>query len=518
MENNRVHQAELISPSRKIGGVVEIWNNDGTTLLYTFSSNNKLKGLTISKMGEKKFFGYGVTQEIEVQILDKDRSVNIEVGNGIAVMFTALNGIEELYPPSSDFIVTDTSRNENTNELTIKGTCYLKVLEDYTISNLNLEAPYTIKDVVNAIVKILKYGARYINIDSSAFDVEYDLGANFDGTETLREALNYIAEVTQTIYYTEWWFLYFKKLDIDGAPVLNIAKSDYFTLESQRQRTLSAICSANELGDNTIIESEVNNGETQYVRDNPFWEMREDIVTLLEESLARVDGLTIVPYTCKWRGNYLLQIGDKIGITAKDDSVINSYYINDTLTYNGGLVSTISLEYDDNEGESADNPVSLGDKLKQTFARVDKANQNIEIVAGEVSSLSLTTNGIYASVTEIDDNVAKLTSTVNAKVGAEDVNISIQKALEEGINKVETSTGFTFNENGLHISKSNSEINTSITEDGMSIKKQSTEVLKVDNEGVKAIDLHATTYLIIGKNSRLEDYNSSRTGCFWIGG
>ena len=38
-----------------------------------------------------------------------------------------------------------------------------------------------------------------------------------------------------------------------------------------------------------------------------------------------------------------------------------------------------------------------------------------------------------------------------------------------------------------------------------------------DNLGVKAEDLHATTYLIIGNNSRLEDYNTNRTGCFWIG-
>lgn len=108
-------------------------------------------------------------------------------------------------------------------------------------------------------------------------------------------------------------------------------------------------------------------------------------------------------------------------------------------------------------------------------------------------------------------------SAVDAKMSAEDVNISITKALENGVDKVTTTTGFTFNSEGLHINKANSDITTTINEDGMRVYKNNTEVLVADNQGVRAEDLHATTYLIIGNNSRLEDYESSRTGCFWIG-
>jgi hypothetical protein len=53
----------------------------------------------------------------------------------------------------------------------------------------------------------------------------------------------------------------------------------------------------------------------------------------------------------------------------------------------------------------------------------------------------------------------------------------------------------------------------------MAVFRDSGEVLTADNTGVKAENLHATTYLIVGVNSRLENYdNGSRTGCFWIGG
>ena len=75
----------------------------------------------------------------------------------------------------------------------------------------------------------------------------------------------------------------------------------------------------------------------------------------------------------------------------------------------------------------------------------------------------------------------------------------------------------TFNDEGMTISRSGSEMTTKITEDGMTVYRDNQEVLVADNVGVKATNLHATTYLIIGTNSRFEDYdNGARTGCFWI--
>ena len=62
---------------------------------------------------------------------------------------------------------------------------------------------------------------------------------------------------------------------------------------------------------------------------------------------------------------------------------------------------------------------------------------------------------------------------------------------------------------------------TTITEDGMAVYRDETEVLTADNTGVYATNLHAKTFLIVGKYSRFEDYinqdNEPRTGCFWLG-
>ena len=511
---NSIHSNELVSPARTVAGRVELF--EGSTLLNTFNHTDALSSFTLSRAGDKKFFGFGVCQEIEVKLVDKERIINIEKEQILKVSF----GVdEEFVYPAPFFYVADVARDENTNELTIKAYDAIHKAKNYTFADLGLEAPYTMLQVFNAIVDkigVRKGSAAKIK-NIKALKTEYPNGANLEGTETLREVLDAIAEATQCIYYLNSYNEFvLKTLVIEGEPSLIIDKSNYFTLESKESRTLSDICSATELGDNVIISAPGITGEIQYVRDNPFWELREDITTMLEEAIAVVGGLTLHQFNCKWRGNYLVEPGDKIGIVTKDNNVITSYLLDEKYTYNGGFSADTNWEYGEKNGESVDNPVTLGDALKKTYAKVDKANAEIEIVAGETAAIKLTAENVTTSVTKLDEDMTNLVSQVSTKVSADEVNFSIQTALGEGVERVTTATGFTFNEEGLHISKEDSEITTSITEDGMTVYRKNDEVLTVDNLGVTAEDLHATTFLIIGENSRLEDYGS-RTGCFWIG-
>ena len=252
--------------------------------------------------------------------------------------------------------------------------------------------------------------------------------------------------------------------------------------------------------------------------------------------MAVAGGLTINQFSCSWRGNYLVEIGDKIALTTKDDATVYSFLLDDVISYDGALSQQTQWQYSANDAETASNPTTIGDAIKATYARVDKANKQIELVASEtasnneaISSLRLNTESISASVSKVEadtnsaleavnNDIATISKRVEASVNAEQVSIAIKNELANGVSKVETSTGFTFNDTGLTVSKSNSEIETQITEDGMKVYKNNEAVLTANNEGVKAVDLHATTYLIIGTNSRFEDFGTNRTGCFWIGG
>lgn len=514
---NANHAAMLISPARSIQGRVELYN--GSTLLRTFNYNDNLTSFKVDKQGAKKFFGYGITQSLEMKLVDKERAITIEKGNTLKCYY----GVNGSFTTGSlpGFMVNEVVRDENTNGLTVKANDIIFSLKNYTWSDLKLNNSYSLYDVAIAVATLLGLRFASVNIPDKDLYLAYPNGANFEGTETLQEAMDALAEAWQAIYFANAaGNLVFKRLTTNENAALTITKSDYFTLKAKDAVTLAAITHATELGDNTKAGPE--QGITQVIRDNPFWNMRDDVGTLLINALDAVGGLAITPLNCSWRGNYLLELGDKIRIVAKDNSLIDTFYISDSINYNGSLSSTMDWEFSE-EAETA-NPVTIGDKIKETYAKVDKVNKTVDIVASETSNnrenigkLQITTDNITGAVTKIDGDISKLSYEVSTKMSAEDVQITIKTELDDfEVGKVTTSTGFTFNEDGLHISKENSEITTSITEDGMRVYRYGDEVLVADNLGVRAEDLHATTFLVIGNNSRFEDYKDNRTGCFYI--
>lgn len=620
-----------------------------STLLTSCTCSDALSNLTITRTGDmSKFFGFGVCQKIDFNVIDLERALKddnailpkqtVEVGFGDGVVW------DNPYPT---FYVDEVSRDEKSNTIAVTAYDLLNKASEITLSDIPLTVPYTVYELADACARYL--GLNGIDLtgvgDHNGFYVSYPTGGNFDGSETMRQVFNAIAEVTQTVYFIgSNGYLKFIQLEKaeDFLGYRTIYRTEYFEATTQTPRTLKAICSATELGDN--VQTAAEDGEIiQYVRNNPLWELRTDIAELLEAAIARVGGTTITQFYCDWDGDYRLEIGDKIRVEAEDGTFITTYVLSDVISYAGTLYEITEWEYTEGTSETASNPTSLGDKLNQTFAKVDKMTQEITLYVSEVvdevlpdkidesleglhtdvenlkaqqttttenvtqlqlstegitnevsslkqtdtvitskvddleakqttieeniSSLQLTDESIEARVsaeetktTEIESDVNDLTSkvetnttdignlkvttnSINATVSSsqtqmdllsdtvetlseaasvaitkDDVTIAITNAMSQGVDKVVTSTKkYTFDDTGLNISNSDSNISTLITEDGMAISRGDKEVLTANNEGVKAEDLHATTYLIIGETSRLEDLRG-RTCCFWIGG
>ena len=149
-------------------------------------------------------------------------------------------------------------------------------------------------------------------------------------------------------------------------------------------------------------------------------------------------------------------------------------------------------------------------------------------VNDSISEIKLTTDGISATVSSLSDSTKsmieansdeiKRLSETQANMTAEGVSIIVKQELANGaVNSVTTTTGFTFDADGLTIDKSGSEMSTQITEDGMKVYRDNTAVLTANNVGVEATNLYATTFIILGETTRFEKYGSNRAGCFWIG-
>lgn len=606
---------------------VEFFN--GSTSVLTCTCDGALQDFSLYREGDtSKFFGFGVSHKATISLIDINRDLPaIEKGYRLEISLGNGTIFDEPFP---SLYVAEITREEKSNDITCTVVDVIQAASSISVSDLNLTAPYTLADVANRCATLL--GLTIGNLDD-AFNLSFPEGANFSGDENLRDILNAIAEVTQTIYYiNNENKLIFKRLDKSGDPVLIITKENYFELTTQTTRTLSNIYHTTELGDNLYTGDD--SGTDQYIRENPFWTNRTDLGSLLDAAISRVAGTSITQFDCEWDGNYLLEIGDKIGLVIENNEIVHSYVLDDVIEFKGYLNQMTAWEFTQDDNDTAANPNTIGEKINQTFARVDKINKEINLLAqattensSEIASLKLTTDdivlrveavenqefdldisddenfialskrvgaleisdteikasvsnvettlskdiddsiselesalkdeiqagdnalneeiistkervsslelsdiGINAKVSAIETNtsnkvdflsneIESLTNEVNLKISSEDVSIAISESLSNGVDKVVTSTKkYTFDDEGLEISSSDSEISTTITENGMAIKKSEQEVLVANNEGVKAEDLHATTYLIIGENSRLEDWQNKYTACFWIGG
>lgn len=591
--NNSAVNTAMTSPVRKIDLDVALY--DGATFVVRLEPDTVLQELTIERVGEdSKFFGFGICQKINVKAIDVDKELDITTNYRLKIRYTYAPDpyiyVSQQIGP--DFYVTRVIRDELTNALSITAYDRLYWASNHTVSELGERTNFTLPSYATSCAGLIGVeSVEFRNIEPSDPSLIHSYAqANFSGTESIRDALDDIAEATQSIYWLNYQNeLVFSRPNRDGLADLTINKSNYIDLDSSDNRKLSTIAHVTALGDN-ISATTGQTGTTQYIRDNAFWSL-VDGTTLggyLDDAIEAVGNLTINQFDCSWRGDIRMEPGDKINLINKENETVTSYLFDDILTYSGILSQESAWSYNEDTTESATNSSSLGEVLKNTAAIVDKVNQEITLVVeqtqqmssqvtqvtesmdqleGQVGDLAETTGGfegqindiqtavdgmqtevdnavqtvttvqsqmsqlqlnvdgisaeVYDNQTNIDDMgvvISEINQKVNAGISATDVEIMIQESLYDGVQEVTTETGYTFDKDGLTISKSDSDLSTQITENGLTINRKNDTVLTVNDVGVEARNLHATTYLIIGLNSRFEDYNNkTRTGCFWIG-
>lgn len=132
----------------------------------------------------------------------------------------------------------------------------------------------------------------------------------------------------------------------------------------------------------------------------------------------------------------------------------------------------------------------------------------LEVIDGKITS----------SVSELNDRLTEVEQT------STDISIIVQSILDSHVDSVTTTTGYTFNADGLTIYKSGEDIKNIVNNEGIRVSRVTGEteeaILTADDEGVNALNLTARQYLVVGSNSRFETYNNgtdeNRTACFFI--
>lgn len=147
---------------------------------------------------------------------------------------------------------------------------------------------------------------------------------------------------------------------------------------------------------------------------------------------------------------------------------------------------------------------------------------NLRILDNNGNDLLTVVDGrIEASVRDVQDDVDTLAEAV---LGDGGLSIRISTLENTEVTEITTTTGFTFNAEGLTIYESGKDIENKLNNEGMQVLRvsgsESTPILTANTDGVDALNLRSRQFLIIGDNSRFENFNngteSNRTACFHI--
>ena len=161
---------------------------------------------------------------------------------------------------------------------------------------------------------------------------------------------------------------------------------------------------------------------------------------------------------------------------------------------------------------------ALSGKILELQTDVDGLRVENRDTAGKVALVELDLEGIRSRVERqetmsqgVRESVSSLTQT------AQSLQLELETIRETGSGMVTTSTGYTFDDQGLQISRSDSDMENLLDHTGMYVRRNGEIVLQANNQGVVARDVTVDNYLILGSNARFEDYGGNRTACFYIG-
>ena len=161
-------------------------------------------------------------------------------------------------------------------------------------------------------------------------------------------------------------------------------------------------------------------------------------------------------------------------------------------------------------------------KVNQTYLIVDKQNGTITSVVSRVDKLDTRENNNYQKVMDtfgnyaLQDDLITLETSVQTLQTDTYTKTEINTKLTDGsVTKVMTTSG-TFDADGMHYEKTNAKTSTTINEKGVRVDSttNNTELLFAgydEDRGqtiVRTDNINVKRYLVIGNNSRMEDYGN----------
>ena len=404
------------------------------------------------------------------------------------------------------YLINKTEKDEGTQSIKLE--CYDLMLQSMIPYDLALDYKkgVTVKDFLDAICDRLGWEKGYTTFYNC--DVLVD-AEKYDSRDTFRDALDGIAEVAggmigfvddalAVIYPTNSG----EVIDEENLKSLTIGK---------KYGPINSVVLARAPQEDNIYHQDTDSitqyGRTEIrIENNQIMDThREDFMDGICNALM---GLSFELYELESFGIGYLNLGDFFAIKTADGVEHKTLMLCDDLQITQGVTETSKLE----EPEITNTDYTAGSEtdktLRKAILRVDKQANEISAVVEETKKMA--------------GDLADIQEKSKFWMDSQSVNVQIENTVKNMDSYEVKSTGYRFDKDGLNIHKDGEEIHNTLDNKGMKVKRDNEEILAATADGVNAYKLKARQFLIIGENSRFEDYDngtsSKRTACFYTGG
>lgn len=413
------------------------------------------------------------------------------------------------YKTFGTYIIKTQKYDDDTNTLNLE--CYDRMLQSMIPYDLLLDysAEITVKGLLDAICTRFGWTAGYTTFANSDVVIDEE---KFDSSYTFRDILDQIAQVAAGVIAFKddaLCVLY----PTSSGEVIDASNLRNLTIGEKYGPVNSVVLSRTPQEDNIYAQdadSITANGLTEVkIENNQIMDShREDFIDAI---LERVNGLQFWLYDLQSFGIGYLDLCDMFTLETLDGEQYDTIMLSDELQISQSLAENSSLEAPE-ATETEYKTASTTDKLlNKTILKVDKQAQEITALVSKTEKVADDLSGLASTVTHITE----------VMVDADSVDVKISKAVGD-IDSVTTATGYTFDESGLKISKDGEAMENRLDNTGMYVTRDGEEILGANHDGVSALNLTSRQFLIVGDNSRFENYDngtgSKRTACFYIGG
>ena len=402
------------------------------------------------------------------------------------------------------YLIKESKRDEESKVISLE--CYDLMLQSMIPYDLSLDYTQgiTVKSLLDAICGRFGWKKGYTtfhNCDALIGKEMYDKADTFrDVLDDIAEAsggmIGFVADALTVIYPTSSS----EVIDEENLKSLTMGKKygpiNSVVLSRAPQEDNIYRKDAESIAQYGMTEIRIENNQLIDTSDTS----RENFIDGICNALF---GLSFELYELESFGIGYLDFGDFFAIKTADGVEHKALMLCDDLQITQGVKEESKLE-EPEITETDYSAASETDKtLRKTIIRVDKQDNKITALAERTDT--------------IEGGLADVKKTAELSITPDKVDVMISEAIS-GIDSVKTSTGYTFDKDGLNIHKDGEEMHNTLDNKGMYVRKNNTDILVADSEGVNAINLTARKYLVVGKNARFEDYQYNRTACFYIGG